>query len=279
MAKSVKSAVSNKVVTIQNQPIVEKTKPMSKSLAKVNDVKPSEKAINALTKQGQSLASVMLEIENKASTAKRSALMNVASLYYNKAQTTILLDSYALALKGAGQNDSTIKVRKSEAKTIIDCVGLTEVTKEHEIALNAFEGGFHAFIAYARDLTSQEMAKKGIVTKPKAAKVESLELTEKQSDMINDLAEKASPQQVITLVTNSTAKLDATKQLQLIASLLNNIIDNDSNEAKLRIFATDTLKAVDVQLDSLYANEKQASDAVKMVQNSVHVAELGATLV
>jgi hypothetical protein len=272
MAKSAKQA-SNNVVTLDNQLVV-KAKPMPKSLAKVNDVKPSEKAINLLTTQGQKLAVTMLEIENKASMAKRTALMNIASLYYNKAQTTILLDSYALALKGAGQNDNTIKVRKSEAKTVIDCVVLTEVTKTHEIALNAFEGGFHAFISYARDLTSQELAKKGIVKLVKATKTESLELSEKQADYINDLSLKASPQQVLTLVANSTIKLEVTKQLQLIASLLNNIIDNDSNESKIKIFAMDTLKNVNLQLDELASTAKKSQDAINMVKNSVHLSEL-----
>ena len=183
---------------------------------------------------GESLATEYNQIEVLAGTSKKTLLLNCARLHAgNKEGIKALLDGYQAKFIELGCTEGVAKTRKAECNTVFKCVAANEVSNHNLKLLEEFEGGYHAFISYARDLIAQANVKE---PKPNAI-VRTPKVTASQETFIQDKMQSATILQLSDFVATASEILNQPKepekallaekqQLILINQIAHNMIKN-----------------------------------------------------
>ena len=182
---------------------------------------------------GESLATEYNQIEVLAGTSKKTLLLNCARLHAgNKEGIKALLDGYQAKFIELGCTEGVAKTRKAECNTVFKCVAANEVSNHNLKLLEDFNGGYHAFISYARELIAEsETAPKGgrAIRPPK--------VTPTQESFIQDKMQSATILQLSDFVATASEILNQPKepekallaekqQLILIDQIAHNMIKN-----------------------------------------------------
>ena len=228
---------------------------------------------------GATLAMEFVKSDKSANETKRELLISSARAHASNAEgSKALLEGYANKFKELGFSDSIVRTRKSEANTVFKAYSMTEISKDNQTALEAFDGGYHEFIALARSLVasakSSDVNKTVSTRKPK--------VTEHQEQFITDKMKSATIYQLTDFIESGvkelnkphdveTAKLAERNQLALIVSICRHMTKNDTCEALVKDCANkviELIKPVLAKLDIVATEATQATNDV-MQQEAV----------
>lgn len=230
----------------------------------------TQKTIGKFTKIGIALAHTFLTADIKADLQKRHALMQVVAEYGdNKAQVDIILTAYANEYKEAGYNDNIVKSRKSELNAVFKSVASPEMFKTNVKKLQDFNGGYHAFIDFARSLYAP-------IDAPKKEQVAKLKLTDNQLATVENTLDNANiPQlervvnEAITRVNDKAApELAGYSQIVLINSIANQMLKNDKLDKIMLDFAKDVYKSSNVLINRIESAKKATQQAMVKATSS-----------
>lgn len=217
--------------------------------------------LEVLQALGVTMAESFLKADSVASKSKRSILLASAKAHSNDdTHVKAILEGYAQGFAAKGMSDSTIRVRKTEAKAVYDAVAKTLVTGENLKALEKFEGEYNDFIAEARKL-------RGAKERTSTERNRNPKLTTKQYDTIEEGMSKATPNQleeiatqaVINIHKTANASLAGFQSLLLIQATAAQMIKNEQVEA---VFKDVAEKIVDLTATVI----KQAREAAEMAR-------------
>jgi hypothetical protein len=223
---------------------------------------------------GIGLAEAFYNAEVKADETKRNSLMKLAKTHsHNPESVTAILEGYATKLSELGYTDSTIKVRKAEAKAVFDAVGKTEVSEFNTKALEKFEGHYNEFIDLARQLRGAKERTSGERTRTKTS------LTAKQEQAMETNLGKASVTQLVdigeTVVTsinkNATPQLAGFQTLLLIQASATQLLNNKKVEQFFHNAAKAVLEVVEPAIE-------QAGKAMSEAKKAEEKAKQGTAL-
>ena len=220
---------------------------------------------------GSMLANEFIKSDAKADMTKRELLTTCARTHAGNVEgVKALLEGYANKFIELGFSDSIVRVRKSEANTIFKAYSMTEVTKDNQMALEAFDGGYHDFIALARELCKTDGQKETKVSN-RAPKV-----TEHQEQFISDKMKSATIYQLTDFIETATkelnkphdeetARIAERNQLALIVSICKQVTKNPSCDELVKTCANsiiELVKPVLSKLDIVATETQQALEAV-----------------
>lgn len=247
-------------------------------MAKKEVVKIPSKVTGQLTTKGINLAKQVLEVDNTVNVTKRDLFLTLAADYLEEAKLKIVLDAYATTLLENGQNESSVKVRKSELKNICETCLLTTVTGEHLNALKSHMGTIQSLLVKCYELKKTHAAKQGEVPTdaPKEGSKGKKDLTDNETKVMVDLAKKsdnlsdkmvdvassfalkANARQADTIIVNATSRLNGEQQLTLVSSILYNIIENENNEPFIVEHARELFSKNELTLKRIRDSKAQA---------------------
>jgi len=110
---------------------------------------------DATIAEGKETANEIENARNASDTVARTVLLARAEQYVGKvAHATVFLSGFEMGLKECGLTDGIVKSRKSEAKAVIEAYAKTiaENLAEAREKMEAFTGGYHAFITLCREV-------------------------------------------------------------------------------------------------------------------------------
>lgn len=197
---------------------------------------------------GGVLAKALIGADNVAFNTKRETLLTMAKAHAGSVEATKhILEGLATEYIKQGFTESITKARKSEAKAVFDAVKVTLVTNDNFELLNAFVGGYHDFIAYARELrdANKPQDNDGDESESKEAKLKPL--SDNQLQDVQDKLARLNVEQVLTFANQLTSQvpqysdnqaLTGLRQFSLIANITNAMMNNDQFDAYTLKLAT-----------------------------------------
>lgn len=185
---------------------------------------------------GYDLAHSMVSAEKEMETTKRKLIMAVVKSYRMPEQIEAILLGVAKFYTEQGATDGTIRVRKSEVKAVFDACNKTEVSEDNLKKLEAFDGGYNAWIDYARELRGVTAARN---TQGRGAKTK---LTEKQQAKLHETIADADNDQLVAI------SVDAVK------NIIAHVHKDEPQQAQLA--GKQTLVALKAQAEALAKSDK-----------------------
>jgi hypothetical protein len=227
---------------------------------------------------GFALANGFINADDKANKTKREILLNNASKFAgDKEKVALILEGYADAFKQAEYNADTVKQRKSEANAVYKCVALTPITNDHLNQLAGYIGSFNGMIQLARELTANHLAASKPVKDNNVIDIKTKQvrpLTDNQKQQVSDSLKKANANELLSIGENVVNELNRNgfepvlaeiAQLNLIANIANSMLNNDTFDKATQNVAKEVFKLVNVHVNILEANQKQATQALNDV--------------
>lgn len=232
---------------------------------------------------GYNLAAQMYNAEVVMNQTKRERIMSVVKQYHDADAITAILEGYTKFYIDKGAKQRSADNRKTELKAVFEAVAKTEVTGDNLKKLEAFEGEYNAFIAFAREL-------KGKVTRAGggAGRVKK-ELTKVQQGKIHEQLSDANENQLIAIakdaVTNIWAKVPRNKEQapekatlagkQTLLVIQANALALQKNDKADEFFHDIAGKILDIvvpAIEQIEANEAKAAEIATMAQGEKQAA-------
>jgi hypothetical protein len=208
--------------------------------------------------------------DHKAGQTKRQLLIQVAEKYGARPdQAKVILEGLAKYHKDEGAEDSVIKVRKAEAKAVFDAANKRQITGVNQ--MKEFNGGYHAFIEFCRDLRGRQehTSTEGTQRAPK--------MTDKQQSAILEKIADGNDAQLVAIASESVksilagvpaekASLAGKSTLLVIQRQAETLLNSAKVDAFFHTVAQSILDVVNPALEQLNKAEQDASAVQQMAQ-------------
>lgn len=210
---------------------------------------------------GKALAIELLKIaksENELSESRKTTILGVVKTH--KSHADEVLEGYAKELTDSGLTDATVRNRKTELKTVF-----TVYTQADTESLKAIERntGYHDWIKACRDFKRANATES--TTKPATSKP----LSDNQIGEMVEKIDRANVIQIEQFLNKSISKLNepnadmdllVNKQFTIIATICNNMMDNEHVETAYKTIAESILALAIEGIEKASVTQEKVSE-------------------